>query len=90
MQLKVGGDVIFDLREWERKDQNLLLIAGGIGINPLLSIFQNNYEVIEEDKQSKENKKYGKTSLLYSAPTVNELVFKVKLSFLFFSATTMN
>lgn len=65
VQLKVGGDVYHDSKYWNGK--NILLIAGGIGINPLFSMFQDNHEMSKGD---------GKMMLLYSATSEDELVFK--------------
>jgi Flavodoxin reductases (ferredoxin-NADPH reductases) family 1 len=73
--LKVGGDIYYDTRD-EDKSTNLLLIAGGVGINPLFSIFQNNFEFLGVNIVA-DRSTIGKTMLLYSAPSKDELVFKV-------------
>jgi ferredoxin-NADP reductase len=51
-----------------------LLIAGGVGINPLWSMMQYVADAVEESLDFS----YGRTSLLYSASGDDELLFKVK------------
>lgn len=68
VEVRIGGDFYF---EPLGSDQNLLLIAGGIGINPIWSIMQ---ETIESDRNSGRNRLI---QLLYSAKTEEELIFLV-------------
>lgn len=74
--VKAGGECIWDPKDVKQK-RNTLLIAGGIGINPIYSILQH----IEETRRSREsNDDYlGRATLLYSASTRDELIFKVSL-----------
>jgi ferredoxin-NADP reductase len=57
--------------------KELLFIAGGVGINPLYSIIQEIYESLQ-DGQLDNN---VKVKLLYSASSLDELIFKVLILF---------
>lgn len=61
---KFGGEICFN--ETDCSSRPLLLLAGGIGINPLFSIMQR---AVELNKQP--------VTLLYSSKTSEELIFKV-------------
>ena len=71
--MKVGGTVYYDAfdEQNQNKANHLLIIAGGLGINPLYSMFLNIHEA------SKTHGNTPKTSLLYSAMSKDELIFKV-------------
>ena len=86
VNLKVGGDISYDARE-ENKSNNVLLIAGGVGINPLFSMFQSNFHFLSDEKRGEGGSTaIGKTMLLYSAPSKDELIFKVsQFTLTFFS-----
>ena len=83
VKIRVGGNVYYDIFEQncneissdgEAENKNdILLIAGGVGINPLHSMFLNNKEALD----SKQKLNLGKTMLMYSAATKDELIFKV-------------
>ena len=74
--VKAGGECIWDPKDIKQK-RNTLLIAGGIGINPIYSILQH----IEETRTSREDDdRLGRSLLLYSASTRDELIFKVRPS----------
>ena len=66
--IKVGGDFVYDLPA-ERASTKLLLIAGGIGINPLYSILQHLLLVSSASK----------IILLYSAKSADELAFRAEI-----------
>ncbi|EDO42208.1 predicted protein [Nematostella vectensis] len=68
VQVRVGGDFHY-IKQKGCKD-DLLLIAGGVGINPLWSMMQ----FVCEEKHT------GNISLLYSASTQEELLFKDSIS----------
>lgn len=56
----------------------MLLIGGGVGINPLVSILMEYVDLLNiANLQSENNIKPGKVHLLYSGRTAEELVFKV-------------
>ena len=70
--MRVGGDFYFDPQPGE-SIPDLLLIAGGVGINPLYSIVQHVCDL----KQENDLGYTGKTLLLFSAKNEDELLFKV-------------
>lgn len=58
-----------------------MLIGGGVGINPLVSILMEYVDLLNiANLQSENNIKPGKVHLLYSGRTAEELVFKVSYS----------
>lgn len=59
----------------EALSSNVLLIAAGVGINPMLSIYHDIYDThVQYSSES-----FGKTKMLYTATSEEELVFKVIL-----------
>ena len=71
--MAVGGDFIYPPPSPE--PHNLMLVAGGVGINPLLSILRYLAGIRETDKS--ELKVPQEVHLLYSAKTCDELLYKV-------------
>ena len=76
---KVGGELhypnkIIEAIDGKECEHDVLLIAGGVGINPLASIFFH-LNQIEEDKKSSSHKNGVRVHLLYSSRTKNELIF---------------
>ena len=67
VSLRVGGDFYYDPSKEEQK-RTLVLIAGGVGINPIFSIVQH-----LSNLGSRVN-----TVVLYSAASMKELIFKVR------------
>ncbi|KAL4222079.1 Oxidoreductase NAD-binding domain-containing protein 1 [Mactra antiquata] len=78
VDIRVGGDFYFDPM-YNNKDVDLLLIAGGVGINPLYSIVNEIVDINKGD-YSNHNKFSGRVTLLYSAQTKKELIFQEQLS----------
>ncbi|XP_031568132.1 oxidoreductase NAD-binding domain-containing protein 1-like [Actinia tenebrosa] len=74
VQIRVGGDFYLDLSKpyGDQSREDILLIAGGVGINPLWSMMQYVADTITESPTVS----FGRTSLLYSASTNDELLFK--------------
>ncbi|CAG8522333.1 9227_t:CDS:2 [Dentiscutata erythropus] len=81
VEVRVGGDFVWDERkEQEDGTECVLFIAGGVGINPLISMFTS---ILEAENNTNANdmknqmKKVGvkKIRLLYSARSFNELLF---------------
>lgn len=73
--IRVGGDFHYS----PTTNQNLadlLLIAGGVGINPLLSVLFHHSRLLCSDSVGKEFG-LGSVRLLYSSKTRAELLFKV-------------
>lgn len=74
VQMRVGGNFYFDPKFGE-PNPDLLLVAGGVGINPLYSIIRH-----VADNCSDLNSEYtGKATLLFSAQNTDELLFKESL-----------
>lgn len=76
--MRVGGDFYFDPAPGD-SPVDLLLIAGGVGINPLYSIFLHTADLLRASKtHSGCGQTYtpGHTHLLYSAKNTEELLFK--------------
>lgn len=73
--MRVGGDFYFDPNP-DDSSPDLLLVAGGVGVNPLYSILQH-VANISSDPQYQYT---GKTTLLFSAKNQDEIIFKVKTS----------
>ena len=71
--MRVGGNFFFDPRPGD-PSSDLLLIAGGVGINPLYSIVRH----VADISSDLPNKYSGKTVLLFSAKNIDELLFKVQ------------
>ena len=72
LKIRVGGDFYYD--PTSSSVSNLLLIAGGIGINPIFSIFQHQFNMISSSLSFVPH-----THLLYSARNLKELIFKVHI-----------
>ncbi|XP_019391128.1 PREDICTED: oxidoreductase NAD-binding domain-containing protein 1 [Crocodylus porosus] len=73
--LRVGGDFCFDPQPGD-SPVNLVLIAGGVGINPLFSILLHVADLYINQETKGSGYKMGTVKLLYSAKNTNELLFK--------------
>ncbi|NWH48413.1 OXND1 protein, partial [Fregata magnificens] len=69
--LRVGGDFFFDPQPGDSPVE-LVLIAGGVGINPLFSILLH----IADLHGYRNGYKMGTVKLYYSAKNTSELLFK--------------
>lgn len=73
VDIKVGGDFYYDpLGSCEKSadtHESLLLLAGGVGINPLLSILRHVGDLPQRVRPTK-------VLLAYSAGSLNEIIFK--------------
>jgi ferredoxin-NADP reductase len=68
VNVRVGGEFVWDsLKEKQEKTEHVIFIAGGVGINPLMSMLESIHQ--EEDLFVK------KIRLFYSVRTFNELLF---------------
>ena len=76
MKLQVGGDFYYYAEKSEQKP-DLLLIAGGVGVNPLISTMRYAEDLNEGSGGHSEH--FGKLMLLYSARTKEELIFHVSV-----------
>ena len=72
LQIRVGGD-FFYAPPTSDEATNLLLIAGGVGINPLISMLQHHVWLLSKATCTCTRAAW----LLYSAKNENELIFKV-------------
>ena len=79
LKIRVGGD-FFYAPPTPNCTANLLLIAGGVGINPLISMLQHHVWLLSrlsEDRRGNDTREPGAVQLLYSAKNERELIFKV-------------
>nr|XP_033786608.1 oxidoreductase NAD-binding domain-containing protein 1 isoform X2 [Geotrypetes seraphini] len=73
--LRIGGNFFFDPQPWETP-VNLVLIAGGVGINPLISILLHVVDLHTARQRSESSFEMGTVKLYYSAKNTSELLFK--------------
>ncbi|XP_006823724.1 oxidoreductase NAD-binding domain-containing protein 1-like [Saccoglossus kowalevskii] len=75
VSIRAGGDFYYDPQPTD-STTDVLLIAGGVGINPLYSMFLHNADLHQRMKENSDSYKPGKTTLLFSASNHSELIFK--------------
>ncbi|XP_036014448.1 oxidoreductase NAD-binding domain-containing protein 1 isoform X1 [Mus musculus] len=73
--LRVGGEFFFDPQPTDAP-RNLILIAGGVGINPLLSILRHSADLHRDHADKGRSYEIGTVKLFYSAKNTSELLFK--------------
>ncbi|NWX51378.1 OXND1 protein, partial [Steatornis caripensis] len=73
--LRVGGDFFFDPQPGD-SPVKLVLIAGGVGINPLFSILLHIADLRGYQEGKGNGYKMGTVKLYYSAKNTSELLFK--------------
>ena len=73
--IRIGGDFHYSPAQG-RELAHLLLIGGGVGINPLLSMLSHHTKLLSDDDDGVLQKE-GRVCLLYSSKTEDELLFKV-------------
>ncbi|NXT85494.1 OXND1 protein, partial [Atlantisia rogersi] len=76
--LRVGGDFFFDPQPGD-SPVKLVLIAGGVGINPLFSILLHIADLHGYQEGKGNAYKMGTVKLYYSAKNTSELLFKKHL-----------
>lgn len=75
--MRVGGDFFFDPSPSD-PSVDLLLVAGGVGINPLYSILLHTSDLLHINRASGgQDYNIGSAHLCYSAKNTQELLFKV-------------
>lgn len=79
--IRAGGD-FFYAPEIGNLSHDLLLIAGGVGINPLASMFFHASSLHQLHEENKEEYRPGRILLMYSAKTYEELLYKPRLDFI--------
>ena len=73
LSVRVGGDFIYDPAPGSHdSSHDLLLVAGGVGINPLVSMLLHHTREVGDGRLSG-----TRVKLLYTARTVCEVLFKV-------------
>ena len=80
LKIRVGGD-FFYAPPTPNRAANLLLIAGGVGINPLISMLQHHARLLSKLGEDHHNNSTGAVRLLYSAKNEKELIYKVPRMF---------
>lgn len=74
VSIRVGGDFYYPHRKNEQSD--LLLVAGGVGVNPIFSIYSHYFDSRKRgEKTGKETQ--NRVSLLFSAKYYDDLLYKV-------------
>ncbi|KAG3279451.1 oxidoreductase NAD binding domain containing 1, transcript variant X3 [Ictidomys tridecemlineatus] len=73
--VRVGGEFFFDPQPTDAP-RNLVLIAGGVGINPLLSILRYSADLHRDRANKGSGYEIGTIKLFYSAKNTSELLFK--------------
>lgn len=73
VDIRVGGDFFFDTDDQSMTGKNILLIGGGVGINPLVSIITQ----LQDYRKSNGKSNSLKSCLMFSAKTKAELLFMV-------------
>ncbi|CAI2176286.1 10966_t:CDS:2 [Funneliformis geosporum] len=73
---RVGGEFVWNSSK-EKQDQtgHVIFIAGGVGINPLISMLESICQDILSVEENNQNEKIEKIILLYSVRTFSELLF---------------
>ncbi|XP_071803437.1 oxidoreductase NAD-binding domain-containing protein 1-like isoform X2 [Asterias amurensis] len=88
--VRVGGDQInYDPTPGD-PSWDVLLLAGGIGINPMYSILQQVRDLHQERMNDPMAYKPGKVELLYSASSMKELIFKESIEAIASGAEDIN
>ncbi|GAB1298698.1 Oxidoreductase NAD-binding domain-containing protein 1 [Apodemus speciosus] len=87
--LRVGGEFFFDPQPTDAP-RNLVLIAGGVGINPLLSILRHSADLHRDHADKGSSYEIGTIKLFYSAKNTNELLFKLDPICLIFQKDILN
>lgn len=72
VSIRVGGDFFLDTNDHSMAGKNILLVGGGVGINPLLSIITQ-----LQDYRKSVGSNILKSCLMFSAKTKAELFFMV-------------
>jgi ferredoxin-NADP reductase len=71
LKIRVGGDFYYHPRDGRLTD--LLLIGGGVGVNPLFSMLSHHAGLLSASSTEQS----GRVRMLYSSKTGSELLFKV-------------
>ncbi|XP_048241559.1 oxidoreductase NAD-binding domain-containing protein 1-like [Haliotis rufescens] len=77
VDLRVGGDYFYDPQPGEEPPTNLLLVAGGVGINPLMSMLSHVHDL--QQTATTRSMCPNKVILMFSAKTKEELLFRKRI-----------
>lgn len=86
-KVRTGGNFYYE-PNLDKKMSDLILIAGGVGINPIISMIQHYADIYQTNSINKNLPK--QVALLYSAQSKEEILFKVSDSCNFFNLTWLN
>ncbi len=75
----MGGDFYYEPQPGDTP-HDLLFIAGGVGINPILSMVRHVAYLLQKIHKGQKVFQTGKVMILFSAGCKEELVFKVRFS----------
>ncbi|XP_014674273.1 PREDICTED: oxidoreductase NAD-binding domain-containing protein 1-like [Priapulus caudatus] len=89
VEMRVGGDFVYDPRVGD-PTTDLLLVAGGIGVNPLYSMIQHAADLLQEGATGIAVAKPRAVTLLFSAKTRQELIHRRTLQMLSEEFPTIN
>ncbi|XP_074659198.1 oxidoreductase NAD-binding domain-containing protein 1-like isoform X2 [Tubulanus polymorphus] len=79
VNIRVGGDYFYSPVSDADLSRDILFLAGGVGVNPLYCMWQNLADLYSERiglGASGNNPTLGSVHLMFSAPSVKELIFK--------------
>ena len=79
MAIRAGGDFYYTIDNTDKHSGDLLLLAGGVGINPLYSILQH-FQHLHSSHESPNHGCIPKATFMYSARNTDELIFKVSFA----------
>ncbi|KAK4303841.1 hypothetical protein Pmani_017880 [Petrolisthes manimaculis] len=79
VSMRAGGDFYY-APEAGDDPYDLLLIGGGVGVNPLTSMFLHATSLYLQHQECEEEYKPGRILLLYSARTYQELLYKNQMN----------
>jgi len=77
IQLQIGGDFAYDHEQL--KNVPVVLMAGGVGITPLISMVRTRLSMQESEQRHNSSSIPHSTTLIYSAKTAEDLLYREEL-----------